>query len=91
MQKWLNQARCHFGLWTWFGPRNQFRWVQIPHGKGHFQGGKRQPIVKYMDYRLCAAMMQPFCKCFDAVGWVAGRVSVVMGYWHGYASGARCK
>jgi len=38
-----------------------------------------------------------FClQCFDTVGWVAGRASGmqktwVMGSWHGYLSGARCR
>ena len=37
-------------------------------------------------------------QCFDAVGWAAGRASAiwpvknrVVGYWHGYLSGARCR
>ena len=36
--------------------------VQIPHGKGNFDGRKGRPILKYRDYRPCASAMRPFVK-----------------------------
>ena len=40
--------------------------------------------------------MKSCLQCFDAVGWAAGRASGleknrVVGCWHGYLSGARCR
>ena len=37
-------------------------WVHIPMGRGDFERGKGQPIIKYRDYRPCVAAMQPFCQ-----------------------------
>ena len=48
-----------FGLWTStrVGPEGP-----DPHmGMGNFEGGEG-PIVKYIEYRPCAAAMRPFVK-----------------------------
>ena len=50
-----------FGLWTRVGPRNRvLDGVQIPPCEGAILRG--QPIVKYWEYRPCAAAMRPFVK-----------------------------
>ena len=51
-------------------------------------GSPRKMAVK----RVC--VLTKCLQCFDAVGWAAGRASglkKLMGCWHGYLSGARCR
>jgi len=51
-----------FGMLTGVGPRNYVLDDSLdPHGNGQFWG-KARPIVKYKDYRPCAAAMRPFVK-----------------------------
>ena len=50
------------GLWTLVGQRNHvLDGVQIPMRRGNFEG-KEPSIVKYREYRPCAAAMQRIVK-----------------------------
>ena len=53
------------GLWTQVGPRNHvLNGVQIPMGRGNFEGRKGRPIVKYREYchvrRRCGLLSNYF-------------------------------
>jgi len=63
-----------FGLWTRMDPRNHvLDGVQIPLGRGNFEGEKRQPIVKYMESLPWAVRKQlnrSRCHFGCGLGWV---------------------
>jgi len=58
----------------------------------------RHMQVQNMTFNSCSLQLQIFyilvvSQCFDAVGWAAGSAvkNSVVGCWHGYLSGARCR
>ena len=54
-----------FALWSQVGPRiHVLDGIQIPMGRDNFERGRDAPIVKYRDYRLCVAAMQPLLSKF---------------------------
>jgi len=59
-------------------------------GRGNFEGGKGQPIVKYTDTAvICAKMVEPVgLPCGCGLGWIEGSTSSIVftrWQWHSCA------